>query len=277
VRRFVAVAALAVGLALASRAGADQLSLQGAFTQGGLVQGRVPTGAAVTLDGRPVPVGDGGVFLIGFDRDAKSHAVIEVRYADGASLRRLLAIGQRHYEVQRVNGLPARTVTPDEEGLKRIADDRARIAKARETDSAALGFQSGFDWPAIGPISGTYGTQRILNGEPRQPHLGVDVAAPVGTPVGAAADGRVALAEDDMLLTGKTIVIDHGLGLSTVYAHLSDIAVRAGEPVRKGQTIGRIGATGRVTAPHLHWGANLFQTPLDPALLVGPMPSASGQ
>ena len=268
---------LALGALLASSAAADLLSLQGSFTQGGLVQGRVPADAKVTLDGTPVRLGEGGVFLIGFDRDAKSDAVLEIHYADGASMRRLLAIEQRHYEVQRINGLPARTVTPDAAGLKRITEDRARIAAAREIESATLWFQDGFVWPAVGPISGTYGTQRILNGEPRQPHFGVDVAAAIGTPVGAAADGVVSLAETDMMLTGKTVVIDHGLGLNTVYSHLDDIAVGSGDPVRKGQMIGRVGATGRVSGPHLHWGANLFQIPLDPALLVGPMPAASSQ
>lgn len=271
------VGALAVSMLLASAVAADPLALQGSFTQGGLVEGRVPQGASVALDGVPVRLGEGGVFLLGFDRDAKPDATLEIHYADGSSMRRLLAIEQRHYEVQRINGLPARTVTPDAEGLRRIAADRARIAAARDIESPVLWFRGGFAWPAIGPVSGTYGTRRILNGEPRQPHFGVDVAAPIGTPVGAAGDGIVSLAESDMMLTGKTIVIDHGLGLSTVYAHLHDVAVRPGDRVETGQLIGHVGATGRVSGPHLHWGANLFQIPLDPALLVGAMPAASSQ
>lgn len=276
-RQWILSAVIALGALLASSAGADPLSLQGRFIQGGLVTGRVPADAKVTLDGKPVRLGEGGVFLIGFDRDAKPNSVLEIRYVDGATARRLLTVEQRHYDVQRIDGLPAPSVTPDAAGLKRIAEDRARIVQARERVSATLWFQQGFVWPAIGPISGTYGTQRILNGEPRQPHVGVDVAAAIGAPVGAAGDGVVSLVEADMMLTGKTIVIDHGLGLSTIYTHLSDIAVRSGEPVRKGQLIGRVGATGRVSGPHLHWGASLFQVPLDPALLVGPMPAASGQ
>ncbi|MFO0995688.1 MAG: M23 family metallopeptidase [Alphaproteobacteria bacterium] len=258
-------------------AAADSLVLQGAFTQGGLVEGHVPTGSRVTLDGTAIHLGEGGVFLLGFDRGAKPHATLEILYPDGSSERRLLMIEQRRYEVQRINGLPPRTVTPDAEGLKRIAADRALIAAAREVESATLSFQDGFAWPATGAVSGIYGSQRILNGEPRQPHFGVDVAAPLGAPVSAAGSGVVSLAEDDLMLTGKTVVIDHGLGLNTIYSHLNDIAVRLGEEVAKGQLIGHVGATGRVTAPHLHWGAFLFQTPLDPALLVGPMPLSSGQ
>jgi murein DD-endopeptidase MepM/ murein hydrolase activator NlpD len=277
VTRFIAGAAFILGALLASGAEADPLSLRGSFVQGGLVEGRVPDSATVTLDGGPVRVGAGGVFLLGFGRDAKPNATLEIRYANGTSSRRLLSVEQRHYEVQRINGLPAESVAPDAEGLKRIAEDRARVAAARDRQSATLWFRGGFVWPAIGPISGIYGTQRILNGEPRQPHFGVDVAAAIGTPVGAAGDGVVSLAEADMVLTGKTIVIDHGLGLSTIYSHLDAIAVSAGDPVRKGQMIGRVGATGRATGPHLHWGASLFQIPLDPALLVGPMPAASSQ
>ncbi len=276
-RRSITGTAFILGALFASGAAADPLTLRGSFVQGGLVEGRVPDSATVTLDGRPVRPDAGGVFLLGFGRDAKPNAVLEIRYADGTSRRQLLSVEQRHYEVQRINGLPAESVMPDAEGLKRIAEDRARVAAARERESATLWFEGGFVWPAIGPISGTYGTQRILNGEPRQPHFGVDVAAVIGTPVAAAADGVVSLAEVDMVLTGKTIVIDHGLGLNTIYSHLDAIAVRSGAPVRKGQMIGRVGATGRVTGPHLHWGASLFQVPLDPALLVGPMPAASSQ
>ncbi len=124
-----------------------------------------------------------------------------------------------------------------------------------------------------GPISGVYGSQRILNGEPRTPHFGVDIAVPTGTPVRATADGAVTLAHDGMLLSGKTLIVDHGFGLNSVYYHLSEITVPLGARVKQGQVIGKVGATGRATGPHLHWGMNLFDIRLDPALLVPPMPA----
>ena len=129
-----------------------------------------------------------------------------------------------------------------------------------------------FVWPVTGRISGIYGSQRILNGEPRRPHRGVDIAAPAGTPVGAMADGVVALAATGLYFTGGTVMIDHGHGLHSLYAHLSEVAVALGQAVRQGEAIGRVGATGRVTGAHLHWGVFWFERALDPALLVAPMP-----
>ena len=131
-------------------------------------------------------------------------------------------------------------------------------------------FDAGFIWPVEGRISGVFGSQRILNGKPRRPHNGVDIAAPTGTPVKAMGDGIVALVHQDMFFTGKTVMIDHGLGLNSVYIHMNAITVRDGEFVTKGTQIGTVGQTGRATGPHLHWGVSWFKTHLDPALLVGP-------
>ncbi len=146
------------------------------------------------------------------------------------------------------------------------------IAEARARDTPEALFAGGFVWPAIGPISGVYGSRRVLNGEPKRPHYGVDVAAPEGSPVVAPADGIVALAEDDLYYTGGTVMLDHGHGLTSVFLHMSEVAAPLGARVRQGELIGRIGATGRVTGAHLDWRINLFTTRLDPALLVGPMP-----
>lgn len=245
---------------------------QGPFIQGGLVQGRAAPGSTVTVDGERVPIAADGLFLLGFGRDAPPRVDLAVIEKTGTIWHRTLTVKARRYDVQRVNGLPEQTVTPDPEGLKRIVADRERIVAVRSQETLVPFFLSGFQWPAIGPISGVFGSQRILNGQPRAPHNGVDVAAPVGTPIVAAADGVVVLAESDMILTGKTVLIDHGLGLSTNYLHMSELTVKPGERVAKGQVIGRIGATGRVSGPHLHWGATLHQTAIDPALLVGPMP-----
>jgi murein DD-endopeptidase MepM/ murein hydrolase activator NlpD len=250
---------------------ADDVSFSGRFVQGGLVTGHVPPGAKVNFDGRDLRVGDDGAFLIGFGRDTIA-ATLALTFADGRGEMRTLAVAKREWQIQRVDGLPQQTVTPNEEELQRIRADAALAREARKIDSAAPRFRNGFVWPAIGPISGVYGSQRILNGQPRAPHYGVDIAVATGTPVMAAADGVVSLAHPDMFLTGKTLILDHGFGLSTVYYHMSAITVDAGQRVKQGQAIGRVGATGRATGPHLHWGMNLFDTRLDPALLVPPMP-----
>lgn len=259
-------AVLALLLLLAPPAAA--LELKGAFTQGGLVVGRAAPGARVTLDGRPIRVSPEGLFVLGFGRDHKPTATLVV---DGET--RELAIAPRQYDVQRVDGLPPATVVPDEAQLARIKAEAARLRAARREESALTAFVGPFIWPVEGRISGVFGSQRILNGEPRQPHLGVDVAAPVGAPVRAPAAGRVALAEPDLFLTGGTILLDHGHGVSSVFAHLSRLDVKAGDEVRQGQPIGAVGATGRATAPHLHWGMSWFDERLDPALLVPPMPA----
>lgn len=272
------LAVLLAALVAASPAAADdRLVLEGAFTQGGLVRGRVPSGARVALDDKPVRVDRDGNFLLGFAREAPAENKVSVIFRDGTRHERALAISPRTFDIQRIDGLPPRQVTPSPDDLERIARERKAIVAAWSRDSDRPRWLGGFAWPAEGRISGVYGSQRILNGEPRRPHFGVDVAAPVGTPILAAADGVVSLAAHDMFFTGHTVILDHGLGLSTLYAHLDAIVVREGDEVARGAPIGRLGGTGRVTGPHLHWGMNLGSLPLDPALVVPPMPArASG-
>ena len=187
---------------------------------------------------------------------------------DGTVQTRAVAVRQREYQTQRIDGLPSRQVTPGPEDLERIRTDNAAIAGVRRRDSGIPYFASGFARPVPGAVTGVFGTRRILNGRPRAPHNGVDVAAPSGTPVGAAADGVVALARRGMFFTGQTVIIDHGHGLTSVYAHLSRLLVRPGQKVARGTPIGRVGMSGRVTGPHLHWGVTLFETHLDPELLT---------
>lgn len=247
------------------------LELGGKFVQGGVVTGRAEPEAKIALDGRPVPVRPDGRFFLGLGRDQPPTAELVVHHPDGHVDRLSLEIAQRSYDIQRIDGVPEKMVTPDEAVLARIAADRAMVEAARAIDSPEPLFDEGFVWPVIGPITGVYGSQRILNGEPRQPHYGVDIAAPEGTPVGAAASGRVVLAAD-LYFTGNTIIIDHGWGFSTTYSHLATMSVAVGEQVRQGQQIGTVGATGRATGLHLDWRINLFDVRLDPALFVGPMP-----
>lgn len=257
---------------LTANAAAGTLSLDGPPIQGGLMIGSTDPGTKVTVEGRPVRVSGEGAFLVGFGRDAKKTVRLRLDHPDGTRTEKTLSVKGRDYQVQRIDGLPERQVTPRKpEDLARIRDDNAKIAEVRKMDTAQTWFASGFQWPAIGPISGVFGSQRILNGKPRRPHNGVDVAAPRGSTVTAAADGVVALVHPDMFYTGKTVMIDHGHGLSSVYVHMDGILVVDGQWVAKGTPIGIVGKTGRVTGPHLHWGVSLFGTHLDPALLAGPM------
>ena len=262
--------ALAASLLLAS-GNSTALQLNGARTQGGLVIGRVAPRERVFLDSREVRVSPDGVFLIGFGRDAPSEVKLLVQNRDGVRVEKRLSISKRSYKVSHVNGLPESKVTPKPSDMKKIREDNAKIARVRKLDSAEAHFMTGFIWPATGRISGVFGSQRILNGEPRRPHNGIDIAAPRGTPVVAMAEGQVALANSDMFLTGKTVMINHGHGLTSIYIHMDRITVKRADLVSRGQQIGAVGMTGRATGPHLHWGVSLFNTKLDPALLVGSM------
>jgi murein DD-endopeptidase MepM/ murein hydrolase activator NlpD len=253
---------------------AEPLDLGGSFVQGGLVRGQVPPGSDVRFAGRKLLLDPEGRFLLGFGRDAASGESLTVRYPDGSRATRRLEIARRDYQIQRINGLPPRQVSPKAEDLVKIRAEARLIEVARQRDSAEPGVAVAFVWPATGPISGVFGSQRILNGEARTPHRGVDIAAPAGTPVGAMAAGVVTVAAPDMYFTGNTVMIDHGYGLHSIYAHLGELAVTVGQTVRQGEPVGRVGATGRVTGPHLHWGVYWFDEALDPALLVGPMPQS---
>ncbi|MBI3506332.1 MAG: M23 family metallopeptidase [Proteobacteria bacterium] len=265
-KRFALLLAL-----FAAPAAAQQVSFDGQFVQGGLVVGTTSPGAQIVLDGKPLRVSPDGQFVVGFARDQRV-AHLEIS-AGGASHKIDLAVAARKFDIQRIDGLPEAQVTPDPAALARIEMENVKLVAARRRDTAEALFAHGFDWPVTGRISGVYGSQRILNGQPRAPHLGVDVARPVGTPVLASADGIVSLAEPDLFFTGGTLMIDHGHGLSSIYAHLSRIDVAVGRRVRKGEPVAALGATGRVTGPHLHWGMTWFDVRLDPALVVPPMPA----
>ena len=267
-------ALFALILAFPAAAGGGDVKLEGDFLQGGLVQGRTIPGTKVTLDGQPVRVSPEGRFVFGFHRDAPAAAVLALRYPDGRTEERPLVIESRDYKVQRIDGLPPKMVTPPESVLARIKAENARIAEARAQDRAEPDYLTGFVWPTVGRISGVYGSQRILNGKPRQPHYGIDIAAPAGTPVRAPADGVVTLAEADLYYTGGTLIIDHGHGLTSAFLHMKDVEVALGQRVRQGEHIGTVGSTGRSTGPHLDWRINWFKARIDPSLLAGPMPQA---
>lgn len=256
----------------ATPAGA-RLSLSGPLVQGGLVTGKSDSGVKVTIDGAPVRVSEEGYFLIGFDRDHGAVSQVKVVYPDGRIESRTLKIKKRDYDIQRIDGLPKRKVTPEKIDYERIRRETEAIKQARKQDDPRTDFLQGWIWPVEGPISGVYGSQRVLNGKPRRPHYGVDIAAPVGTPVKAPADGIVTLVHPDMFYSGATLVLDHGHKLSSSFLHLNRTLVKVGDRIHKGDIIAEVGATGRVTGAHLDWRMNLRNARIDPQLLVGAMPA----
>ncbi|MFU8833239.1 MAG: M23 family metallopeptidase [Wenzhouxiangella sp.] len=248
-----------------------QVTLDGDPIQGGLISGQAPAGSRVEFDGQQVMVSDQGHFLIAFDRDGTAARQLTVKMPDGQSWQQRLVPAEREFDIQRIDGLPPEQVTPPPEVLERIRNDAALTNRARLRRDERTDWVDGWIWPATGRISGVYGSQRILNGEPRNPHWGLDIAAPTGTPVKAPAGGIVSLAHTDLYFSGGTIFIDHGHGLVSAFLHLSEILVEESQRVEQGDLIGRIGATGRATGPHLDWRINLGSTRIDPALLLPPM------
>lgn len=248
------------------------VELDGAIAQGGLVFGQAPEGSQVWLDGEALMVSADGKFLIGFGRDDLEARQLEVKLPDGQRWSRSLKPEPRDFDIQRIDGLPSEQVTPRPEVLQRIRDDAAQARRARERRDPRTDWTDGFIWPVHGRITGVYGSQRILNGQPRAPHWGVDIAAPTGTPVEAPAPGVVTLTHPDMYFSGGTIFVDHGHGLVSAFLHLSEILVEDGQHVSQGDVIGLVGATGRATGPHLDWRVNLGDTRVDPELLLPPMP-----
>ncbi len=265
---------LALLLLGGSRAGALAASpvLEGHLEQSGLVFGKTGPGVKISLDGVSVPVGADGSFLLGFDRDHGPNARLSSVAPDGRTENLTLSIAPRDWKIQRIEGVPPKYVTPPADELARIQREVTLKKAARPIATQSEYYESGFICPATGRISGVFGSQRFYNGEPRKPHYGVDIAAPVGTPVLAPADGVVTLARTDMYFEGGLILIDHGQGLISVMMHLSKVEVKPGQKVRKGERIGAVGATGRATGPHLHWGMWWRDAHLDPVLLVSPMP-----
>lgn len=244
------------------------VSLRGDFIQGGMVVGQVPDQAKVRYGGRQLTLTERGEFVLGFGRDEPLEHSLQVTLADGRQQTLAFSIEKREYNLQRVEGVPARTVNPDPSHLQRIQEEAGQVKQARDMESGLHGFLQQFTWPVQGPISGVYGSQRFYNGEPRRPHYGVDIAAPQGTEILAPADGVVTLAHKDMFFSGGTMVIDHGHGISTSYLHMSKLLVAPGTAVTQGQVIGLVGATGRATGPHLCWRLNWYQERLDPQLLI---------
>ena len=244
--------------------GDTRLSFGGSTEQGGLVIGKAPPGAKITVDEMSLLVSPQGEFAFGFSFDRTKPAHVVARFADGTDETRDVTPVVRQYETQSISGLPQGLVTPSAEDLARIERENALIVEARKRNTGGVGFAEPLDWPCSGIISSVYGSRRIENGTLMAPHLGVDVAAPEGTPIHAAADAVVTIA-DDYLLDGGFTLLDHGHGVSTCYLHQSKRLVKVGDKVARGDVIGLMGQTGRATGPNTHWGLSWFQVKLDPS------------
>jgi len=235
----------------------------GNFSQGNFILGKTEPNTKIIINKTEVRVSEDGYFVFGIDRDRKYDLVI-TKIINGKKEKIIKKILKRKYKIQRIDGLPENKVTPPESVYKRIKAENNRIGEARAINSELNFFKDKFIMPVEGIITGVYGSQRILNGKPKWPHYGIDIAAKQGTEIISSATGVVTMAEDDLYYTGGTIIMDHGHGISTIYSHLENVLVSVGDKINQGDVIGTVGSTGRSTGPHLDFRINWFQTRLDP-------------
>ena len=239
------------------------LEFEGKFIQGHFIIGKTDPNSKVKIGKRQVKVSKDGYFAFGIGRDRKYDVVITIK-KNGATDKIIKRVQKRKYNIQRIDGLEESKVTPPESVYKRIKEENNKIGKARAINSDLPFFKNQFIMPVKGIISGVYGSQRILNGKPKWPHYGIDIAAKQGTMIKSSASGVITMAEDDLYYTGGTIIMDHGHGISTIYSHLETVMVSVGDKINQGDIIGTVGSTGRSTGPHLDFRVNWFQTRLDP-------------
>ena len=235
----------------------------GNFSQGNFILGKTKPNTKIIVNKTEVRVSKDGYFVFGIDRDRKYDLVI-TKISNGKKEKIVKKILKRKYKIQRIDGLPENKVTPPESVYKRIKAENNRIGEARAINSELNFFKDKFIMPVDGIITGVYGSQRILNGKPKWPHYGIDIAAKQGTQIKSSATGIITMAEDDLYYTGGTIIMDHGHGISTIYSHLENVLVSVGDKINQGDVIGTVGSTGRSTGPHLDFRINWFQTRLDP-------------
>jgi len=241
----------------------NAIEFKGKFLQGHYIIGITDPSAKIIIDKKKVKVSNNGYFVFGIDRDRKFDLTV-TKIIDGKKEKIIKKVLKRKYNIQRIDGLEESKVTPPESVYKRIKEENNRIGEARAINSDLLFFKDQFIMPVEGIISGVYGSQRILNGKPKWPHYGIDIAAKQGTMIKSSGSGIVTMAEDDLYYTGGTIIMDHGHGISTIYSHLETVLVSVGDIINQRDIIGTVGSTGRSTGPHLDFRINWFQTRLDP-------------
>lgn len=251
---------------------AEILRWQGSFQQGTLLLGQIPVGYQARYNKQRLQVTPEGQFLLGLGRQSDTHLEVVLTSPEGLQTAEQFTVRERQYAIQRIEGVPQKTVTPRDEDVARIRRDASLVKQARKDLTESLDFLDGFQRPIQGPVTGVYGSQRFYNGVPKSPHYGVDYAAPTGTLVMAPASGMVRLAHRDLFYSGGTLIVDHGHGLSSTFLHLSDILVEQGVRVERGKPIARVGATGRATGPHLDWRMNWRQVRIDPVLVLQALP-----
>lgn len=261
-------ACLLLAAATAHAQAARIANLPAQASQGAMVIGHSVPNADVRVSGRKLSVDAQGRFVFGIGRDEKGPVTVRIQPPGAAAQTSHIRITARDWPIQRINGVPPATVNPPPAIAQRIARENGRIVAARRDDSANSDFAQAFIWPVKGRISGRFGNQRVFNGTPKSPHSGMDIAAAQGTPIRAPAGGRITLAEKDFYLTGGTVMIDHGHGISSNFLHMSRLDVKVGDVVKQGDVVGAVGSTGRSTGPHLHWGMTWFDTRIDPLLVL---------
>ena len=240
------------------------VEFKGKFIQGHFIIGKTNSGSKITIDKQRVKVSKDGYFAFGIEKDRK----LDITIVENSQTI-IKKIQKRKYNIQKIDGLPKKKVTPPEEFYARIKKENALIGKARMIESDLSFFKNNFIIPVDDAIiTGVYGSQRILNGIPKWPHYGLDFAQKKGTSVKAMNDGIVTLAEKDLFYTGATLIFDHGHGVSTLYMHMDKIFVNKGDHIKRGDVVGTVGTSGRSTGPHLDVRLNWFGTRLDPATVL---------
>ncbi len=247
---------------------AEAVEICGNLNQGEFVIGKTQPGQEVYLNGDKIAVDSDGRFLMAFGRDEKEDQLLTIANTKGQKKDFILPISATEWNIQNITGVPPRKVNPSDGDLVAINKENTLLKQALKTNNNETSWQQGFITPVEGRISGEFGGQRIMNKVPKSPHRGMDIAAKEGTPVKSAAKGKVVLAYPNLFYSGNVVVIDHGFGLQTIYAHLKEIKVKLGDEVAQGDVIGLVGKTGRATGPHLHFGASLRNLRFNPKSLL---------
>ncbi|WP_105215923.1 MULTISPECIES: M23 family metallopeptidase [unclassified Pseudoalteromonas] len=264
----ITLACISSSPAAAKAAQLPQPLVKGTLTQGAMLIGQLPHAQKVVFAERELKRSAEGYFVFGIDRDAEPQQQLKWLDKQGNWQQLDFNVSQREYKIDKIEGVEQKYVEPPKEVLERIRSDAAMVREARANESDLTDFIAPVYRPAKGRISGVYGSQRYFNGTPKRPHFGLDIANKTGTPIYAPLPGRVVFAHPDLYYSGGTVIIDHGHGISSTYIHMHKVLVEKGEMIKTGERIGQIGATGRVTGPHLDWRFNWFNTRLDPQLMM---------